>query len=63
MGTGAIIEPRLIDQLPVVLNPIEVLSVSDIGVTPAGQRQETTTHTIEGEYGLDQGGGHPPRMG
>lgn len=47
-GTGAIIEPRLIDQLPVVLNPIEVLSVSDIGVTPAGQRQETTTHTIEG---------------
>ena len=47
-GTGAIIEPRLIDQLPVVLNPIEVLSVSDIGVTPAGQRQETTTHSIEG---------------
>ena len=47
-GTGSIIEPRLIDQLPVVLNPIEVLSVSDIGVTPAGQRQETTTHTIEG---------------
>ena len=47
-GTGAIIEPRLIDQLPVVLNPIEVLSVSDIGVTPAGQRQEATTHTIEG---------------
>ena len=47
-GTGAIIEPRLINQLPVVLNPIEVLSVSDIGVTPAGQRQETTTHTIEG---------------
>ncbi|MGC6483770.1 MAG: ribonucleoside-triphosphate reductase, adenosylcobalamin-dependent [Synechococcus sp.] len=47
-GTGAIIEPRLIDQLPVVKNPIEVLSVSDIGVTPAGQRQDATTHTIEG---------------
>ena len=47
-GTGAIIEPRLIDRLPVILNPIEVLSVSDIGVTPAGQRQDATTHSIEG---------------
>ncbi|MDB4616987.1 ribonucleoside-triphosphate reductase, adenosylcobalamin-dependent, partial [Synechococcus sp. AH-551-E11] len=27
-GTGAIIEPHFIDQLPVVTNPIEVLSVS-----------------------------------
>ena len=47
-GTGAIIEPRLIDRLPVVRNPIEVLSVSEIGITPAGQRQETTTHVIDG---------------
>ena len=47
-GTGAIIEPRLIDRLPIVLNPIEVLGVSDIGITPAGQRQETTTHEIVG---------------
>ena len=47
-GTGAIIEPRLIERLPVVRNPIEVLSVSDIGLTPAGQRQETTTHSIDG---------------
>ncbi|WP_115121001.1 ribonucleoside-triphosphate reductase, adenosylcobalamin-dependent [Synechococcus sp. UW105] len=47
-GTGAIIEPRLIDRLPIVRNPIEVLGVSDIGITPAGQRQETTTHEIVG---------------
>ncbi|MAN20105.1 MAG: ribonucleoside-triphosphate reductase, adenosylcobalamin-dependent [Synechococcus sp. EAC657] len=45
-GTGAIIEPHLIDRLPVVTNPIEVLDVSEIGVTPAGQRQDKTTFTI-----------------
>ena len=48
-GTGAIIEPHLIDRLPVVTNPIEVLGVSDIGVTPAGQRQEKTTYTIDND--------------
>ena len=48
-GTGAIIEPRLIDKLPVVRNELRILSVSDIGVTPAGQRQEHTSHTISGE--------------
>ena len=47
-GTGAIIEPHLIDRLPVVLNTIEVLSVSDIGVTPEAQRQDNCTHSIEG---------------
>ena len=33
-GTGAIIEPHLIDRLPIVRNTLEVLSVSDIGITP-----------------------------
>ena len=47
-GTGAIIEPHLINRLPVVLNTIEVLSVSDIGVTPEAQRQDNCTHSIEG---------------
>ena len=46
-GTGAIIEPHLIDRLPVVTNPIEVLEVSEIGVTPAAQRQDNTTHEID----------------
>jgi ribonucleotide reductase class II len=47
-GTGAIIEPRLIDQLPIVRNTLNVVSVSDIGITPAGSRQDACTHSIEG---------------
>ncbi len=49
-GTGAIIEPRLIDRLPIVRNPIEILAVSDIGVTQAGKRQEVTTHSVDGNH-------------
>ena len=48
-GTGAIIEPHLIDRLPAVRNTIKVTGVSDIGVTPAGQRQDNTTHQINGQ--------------
>ena len=47
-GTGAIIEPRLIDQLPIVRNTLKVVSVSDIGITPAGSRQDNCTHSIDG---------------
>ena len=47
-GTGAIIEPRLIDQLPIVRNTLKVVSVSDIGITPAGSRQDDCTHIIDG---------------
>ena len=47
-GTGAIIEPRLIDQLPIVQNTLKVVSVSDIGMTPAGSRQDDCTHRIDG---------------
>ncbi len=47
-GTGAIIEPHLISKLPQILNPINITSVSDIGITPAKQRQEKTTHNIHG---------------
>ncbi len=47
-GTGAIIEPHLIEQLPVVINPISINSVSEIGITPATDRQENTSHKIEG---------------
>ncbi|MEN9495037.1 MAG: ribonucleoside-triphosphate reductase, adenosylcobalamin-dependent [Cyanobacteriota bacterium] len=48
-GTGAIIEPHLISRLPVVRNRLQILSVSDIGVTAAGERQEHTSHTISGQ--------------
>ncbi|MEC8441868.1 MAG: ribonucleoside-triphosphate reductase, adenosylcobalamin-dependent [Cyanobacteriota bacterium] len=47
-GTGAIIEPHLIDRLPVVRNTLEVLFVSEIGITPADQRQEQCSHSIDG---------------
>ena len=48
-GTGAIIEPHLIDRLPVVINPIEVTKVTDIGATPADERQDSTSFTIDGD--------------
>jgi ribonucleotide reductase class II len=48
-GTGAIIEPHLISRLPVVRNRLEVTIVQDIGLTPPGERQQDTTHTIEGQ--------------
>jgi ribonucleotide reductase class II len=47
-GTGAIIEPHLIGRLPVVRNQLQIESVSDLGATPAEQRQEFTTHTMDG---------------
>jgi ribonucleotide reductase class II len=47
-GTGAIIEPRLIDQLPIVRNTLKVVSVNDIGITPAESRQDACTHSIDG---------------
>ena len=47
-GTGAIIEPHLINRLPAVRNRLTITGVTDIGSTPAGSRQEHTSHTIEG---------------
>ncbi|MFZ9951196.1 MAG: ribonucleoside-triphosphate reductase, adenosylcobalamin-dependent, partial [Vulcanococcus sp.] len=48
-GTGAIIEPRLISRLPVVRNRLAIQAVSDIGATPAPERQEHTSHRIDGQ--------------
>ncbi|WP_369820089.1 ribonucleoside-triphosphate reductase, adenosylcobalamin-dependent [Synechococcus sp. 1G10] len=47
-GTGAIIEPHLIERLPLVRNRLVIESVSPIGLTPAGERQEATSHSIDG---------------
>ncbi|MEB3354991.1 MAG: ribonucleoside-triphosphate reductase, adenosylcobalamin-dependent [Cyanobacteriota bacterium] len=47
-GTGAIIEPHLINRLPAVRNQLSITGVTDIGATPAGQRQEHTSHSISG---------------
>ncbi len=46
-GTGAIIEPHLIERLPAVRNELTVEIVRDIGVTPAGQRQQRTSHRVD----------------
>ena len=48
-GTGAIIEPRLIDRLPTVRNSIRIKSVSDIGVTSPAAREDRTSHSISGQ--------------
>ena len=48
-GTGAIIEPHLIGRLPAVRNQLVITTVSDIGATPAGERQEHTSHSIDGQ--------------
>ncbi len=48
-GTGAIIEPHLIGRLPAVRNQLVISAVTDIGATPAGQRQEHTSHSIDGQ--------------
>ncbi|MFN7677602.1 MAG: ribonucleoside-triphosphate reductase, adenosylcobalamin-dependent [Cyanobacteriota bacterium] len=48
-GTGAVIEPHLIERLPLVRNQLRVLNVTDIGSTPPERRQEHTTHTITGQ--------------
>ena len=58
-GTGAIIEPHFINKLPVVLNKLNIKSVSEVGITPKENRQEKkkrpTCHTfalatLSGQY-------------
>ena len=46
-GTGAVIEPHLINQLPIVINPIKVIEVTPIGITPKADRQDATTYKIK----------------
>ncbi|MFM9109290.1 MAG: ribonucleoside-triphosphate reductase, adenosylcobalamin-dependent, partial [Prochlorococcaceae cyanobacterium] len=48
-GTGAIIEPHLINRLPAVRNALVIDLVSDIGVTPPEARQQATSVAIEGQ--------------
>lgn len=48
-GTGAILEPELIDQLPIVRNRLEVKVIGEIGTTPAGQRRQFTDVEVAGD--------------
>ncbi|NMF84354.1 ribonucleoside-triphosphate reductase, adenosylcobalamin-dependent [Nodosilinea sp. P-1105] len=47
-GTGAVLEPKYINQIPVIRNRLVVTMAGDIGETPAGERQEITEVTIDG---------------
>jgi ribonucleotide reductase, class II len=49
-GTGAILEPELIDQLPAVRNLLEIGKVSAIGTTPPEQRRHLTDVEIDGNH-------------
>jgi len=45
-GTGAIIEPHFINNLPTVINKINIKSVSEVGITPKDQREEKSSLEI-----------------
>lgn len=47
-GTGAVLEPKYINQLPAIRNRLIVTSVGEVGATPVGDRQEHTRVTIDG---------------
>ena len=49
-GTGAVIEPRHIQQLPPILNSLQVIQVTPIGQCPPRDRQDTTTLRIQGSH-------------
>ena len=48
-GTGAIIEPHFIKNLPTVINKINIKSVSEVGITPKHQREEKSSLEIIGK--------------
>jgi ribonucleotide reductase class II len=45
-GTGAILEPKYINRLPAIRNPIEVTVIGAVGTTPAEQRRDRTEVTV-----------------
>ncbi len=47
-GTGAVLEPKYINQLPVIRNRLSVTMVGAVGTTPAAQRREDTDVVIDG---------------
>jgi ribonucleotide reductase class II len=47
-GTGAVLEPKYIEQLPTIRNRLVVQVVSGIGLTAPDRRQETTRVEIDG---------------
>lgn len=47
-GTGAILEPKFIEKLPVIRNKINIVSVSEIGTKPTEERLELTEFEVKG---------------
>jgi ribonucleotide reductase, class II len=47
-GTGAVLEPKYTNQLPVIRNRLSVRLQGTIGSTPAGQRRDRTEVVVEG---------------
>jgi ribonucleotide reductase class II len=47
-GTGAVLEPKYIQQLPAIRNRLVVDVLSDIGATPAAQRRHETEVHVNG---------------
>ena len=48
-GTGAVLEPKYINQLPEIRNRLNVTVQGEIGTTPAALRREKTQINIEGD--------------
>lgn len=48
-GTGAVLEPKYINQLPPIRNRLNVTVQGEIGTTPAALRREKTEVNIEGD--------------
>ncbi len=48
-GTGAVIEPHLIEKLPTIRNSLKIRQVTEIGTTPPNQRVEKTNWEINGQ--------------
>jgi ribonucleotide reductase, class II len=47
-GTGAVLEPKYINQLPAIRNQLVVTLQGNIGTTPVAERQDETTVAVEG---------------
>ncbi|MEM7062415.1 MAG: ribonucleoside-triphosphate reductase, adenosylcobalamin-dependent [Cyanobacteria bacterium P01_B01_bin.77] len=47
-GTGAVLEPKYIAQLPAIRNRLSITMAGEVGTTPAGQRREETEVTVDG---------------
>ncbi len=47
-GTGAVLEPQYINQLPKIRNPLQITLQGEIGLTPSDRRRQETEVTYDG---------------